>query len=183
MSLNTIQLPDFVVRDLYKDGMLLPAERAAKYAPERAAKTPAESAPQIPAEGGIRYLGNNRRHFTLVVHAPGSSFLPDAQLSFVAKILEACHMTLADVAIVNQAATEVNIGMIKDQLHPKTVLLFGTDPTAIRLPLHFPVFKPIDYDSCKFLSAPGLEQLVTNTEESKLLKSKLWVCLKTIFDV
>ncbi|HTR27750.1 MAG TPA: hypothetical protein VMH27_00670 [Puia sp.] len=174
MSLNTIQLPDFVVRELYKDA-LLPAEAPALTAPGGGGQTPAVA--------GIRYLGDNRRQVTLVVHAPGSSFLPDAQLSFVAKLLQACQMTLADVAIVNYAATEVNIGVIKDQLHPKTVLLFGTDPTAIRLPLHFPIFKPIDYDSCKFLSAPGLEQLVANTEESRLLKSKLWVCLKTIFDV
>lgn len=156
---------------------------AMKTVTEAATTTATEAAPQTPAEGGIRYLGNNRREVTLVVHAPGAPFLPDAQLSFVARILEACHMTLADVAIVNHAAAEVNIAAIKDQLHPKTVLLFGPDPTAIRLPIHFPVFKPIDYDSCKFLSAPALEQLVSNTEESKLLKSKLWVCLKTVFDV
>jgi hypothetical protein len=182
MSLNTIQLPEFVIRDLYKDGLLVTLG-GAQTPTEGDPKTPTEGSVQTLPESGIRFLGNNRRHVTLVVHAPGSPFLPDAELSFVARILEACHMTLADVAIVNHAAAEVNITMIKDQLHPTTILLFGTDPTAIRLPLHFPVFKPIDYDSCKFLSAPGLEQLVTNTEESKLLKSKLWVCLKTIFDV
>jgi hypothetical protein len=63
------------------------------------------------------------------------------------------------------------------------VLLFGLDPTAIRLPINFPHFKQLTYDDCVYLSSPALDQLVPNTEESKLLKSKLWVCLKTIFDV
>ena len=54
---------------------------------------------------------------------------------------------------------------------------------AIRLPINFPPFKQLSYDDCTYLSSPALDQLVPNTEDSKLLKSKLWVCLKTIFDV
>jgi hypothetical protein len=92
-------------------------------------------------------------------------------------------MTLADVAIVNIATSPVTIGEIRQQLHPATVLLFGVEPTALRLPINFPAFRPQDYDGCTYLSAPGLDHLVPNTEESKLSKSKLWVCLKTIFSV
>ena len=93
------------------------------------------------------------------------------------------HDLFADVAIVNNAAAPVTISAIKQQLQPKIVLLFGLDPTAIRLPINFPHFKQLSYDDCVYLSSPALDQLVPNTEESKLLKSKLWVCLKTIFDV
>jgi hypothetical protein len=92
-------------------------------------------------------------------------------------------MTLADVAIVNNAVTPAGIPEVRGQLNPKTTLLFGLEPAALRLPINFPPFKPLDYDGCTYLSAPGLDQLVPNTEESKLLKSKLWVCLKTIFAV
>jgi hypothetical protein len=72
---------------------------------------------------------------------------------------------------------------LKQQLQPKIILLFGVEPSAIRLPINFPAFRPQDFDGCTYLSTPGLDQLVPNTDESKLLKSKLWVCLKTIFDV
>ena len=136
-----------------------------------------------PDPSGYKFLGNNRRKTTLLVHSPGSPFLPDNQLTFLTKILEACRMTLADVAIVNHAAAPVTIAAIKQQLQPKILLLFGLDPTAIRLPINFPHFKQLSYDDCVYLSSPALDQLVPNTEESKLLKSKLWVCLKTIFDV
>ena len=139
--------------------------------------------PPSPAQAPIKYLGNNRRHITLLVQEPNTPFLPDNQLAFLTKILEACRVTLADVAIVNNATAPISIAELKQWLEPKIILLFGLEPSAIRLPINFPAFRPQDYDGCIYLSAPGLVQLVPNTEESKLLKSKLWVCLKTIFDV
>jgi hypothetical protein len=172
MNLNTIELPDFIVREWYKDTLLAPQSHAA---------SPSPPPPSSPAP--LKHLGNNRRHITLLVHAPGAPFLPDDQLTFLTRILEACRMTLADVAIVNHAVTPVSIADIRQHLQPKTTLLFGIEPSALRLPINFPKFKPLDYDGCTYLSAPDLDQLVPNTEESKLLKSKLWVCLKTIFDV
>jgi hypothetical protein len=161
MGLNNLELPDFMIGELYKDALLLPL---------------------LPSQG-IKYLGDNRRNTTLLVQTPGSPFLPDNHLTFLTKILEACRMTLADVAIVNNAAAPLSITELKQQLQPKIILLFGVEPTAIRLPINFPAFRPQDFDGCTYLSTPGLDQLVPNTDESKLLKSKLWVCLKTIFDV
>jgi hypothetical protein len=206
MSLNNIQLPDFLIEEWYSDNLINsspvpPAPRPAPGLPPSAAPTPppfsappppSSSAPSPPAPSApsaLKYLGNNHRHITILVHAPGSPFLPDNQLTFLTKILEACRLTLADVAIVNNAAAEttmavpITIADIRRQLAPKTILLFGPEPSALRLPINFPPFKPLDYDGCTYLSAPGLDHLVTNTEESKLLKSKLWVCLQTIFDV
>jgi hypothetical protein len=164
---------------------LMPPPQPPKQPPPPApvATTPPPQLSGAPETSGYKFLGNNRRKTTLLVYSPGSAFLPDNQLSFLTKILEACRMTLADVAIVNHAAAPVTIAAIKQQLQPKIVLLFGLDPTAIRLPINFPHFKQLSYDDCVYLSSPALEHLVPNTEESKLLKSKLWVCLKTIFDV
>ena len=92
-------------------------------------------------------------------------------------------MNIGDVAIINTAVTPVTITELKQQLHPETILLFGVEPTANRLPIHFPAFRPQPYDNCTYLSAPALDLLVPQTEESKLLKSKLWVCLKSLFNV
>jgi hypothetical protein len=187
MSLNNIQLPDFLIEEWYSDKLIASSSKSkaptASAAPTAATPIPAPSATAPTPPAPLKYLGNNRRNITLLVNAPGTAFLPDPQLAFLTKILEACRMTIADVAIVNNAATPATITTVKETLQPKTVLLFGLEPAAIRLPINFPVFKPIDFDACKYLSAPSLDQLVSNTEDSKLLKSKLWVCLKTIFDV
>ena len=179
MSLNDIQLPGFLIEEWYSDKLIISSPvPPAPGLPPSAAPPPSSSVPSP-----LKSLGNNRRHITILVHAPGSPFLPDNQLAFLTKILEACRLTLADVAIVNNASTETNITTVKEQLAPKTVLLFGPEPSALRLPINFPPFKPLAYDGCTYLSSPGLDQLVSNTEESKLLKSKLWICLQTIFDV
>jgi hypothetical protein len=187
MSLNNIQLQEFIIEEWFKDNLINPAPNTTPPPPPTAptlqSPTPQASTSAAPAQAPLKSLGNNRRRIAILVNAPGSPFLPDNQLNFLTKILEACRMTLADAAIVNNATTEIDIATVKEQLHPKTTLLFGLEPSALRLPINFPPFKPLDYDGCTYLSAPGLDQLVTNTEESKLLKSKLWVCLKTIFDV
>jgi hypothetical protein len=92
-------------------------------------------------------------------------------------------MNIGDIAIVNAATTSVAINELRQQLDPTAVLLFGLEPVAIKLPINFPVFRLQPYDACTYLSAPALSELVQNSEESKLLKSKLWVCLKTLFNV
>jgi hypothetical protein len=154
-------------------------------APTAKTPTPPALAQMAPPNGPAPYkfLGNNRRQVAIVVHSPGTPFLPDNQLSFLTKILEACRMNIGDIAIVNAASAPVVISELRPQLKPTTVLLFGIEPTAIKLPINFPVFRLQPYDDCTYLSAPALSLLVQNSEESKLLKSKLWVCLKTLFNV
>ena len=154
---------------------------AAPLIPEASIPPPPTAPVEEPA--AYKFLGNHRRKVTIIVDSPGAAFLPDDQLNFLTKILEACRMNIGDVAIVNHHTSPVAITALRQQLQPSSILLFGIEPTAIRLPINFPVFKLQPYDQCTYLSAPPLQQLVGNTAESKLLKSKLWVCLKTLFDV
>jgi hypothetical protein len=178
MGLNNIEITDFIVGEWYKDNLV--AQPAGRTLPP---PRPAEGLAMPTAPAPLRWLGNNRRNITLLVNSQNTAFLPDDQLAFLTKILEACRMTIADVAIVNQATTPVTVASLRQQLVPAIILLFGMEPVAIRLPINFPVFKIQTYDQCTYLSAPPLDQLVRPTEESKLLKSKLWVTLKTLFDV
>ncbi|HVU95694.1 MAG TPA: hypothetical protein VHE34_10745 [Puia sp.] len=182
MSINNIVLSDLLVRELYGNTALVPPTNppvAAKPAP-----IPSQPASAAPAEPqGYKFLGKNNRGIAIIVDTPGAAFLPDPQLEFLTKILEACRMNIGDVAIVNHHTAPVAIAALRQQLQPQNVLLFGIEPTAIRLPINFPEFKIQPYDQCTYLSAPPLQQLVANTPDAKLLKSKLWVCLKTLFDV
>lgn len=192
MSLNNIELPDSIIGELYKDNLLYapgfvsgaPATPpAATAAPVVQQPAPEPVAARQPAPGTYKFLGNNRRKITILVNAPGSIFLPDDQLAFLTKILEACQMNIGDVAIVNHAVSPAVIATLQQQLTPAFTLLFGLEPVALGLPISFPPFKIQSYDACTYLAAPPLEQLVQPGEESKLLKSKLWVCLKTMFNV
>lgn len=230
MSLNTIELKEFLLADLYRDNLLdspgfianipaaeplqppaqqavpqtyqpstppqqpieltRPAEPAEQPAPTRktpsqqpAAQTqqPAQQAPQQPAP--YKVLGNNRRNITIIVSSPGIAFLPDDQLAFLGKMLEACKMNMADVAIVNHAATPVRIQTLRQQLSPSNTLLFGVGPVEIGLPMDFPAFKIQPYDQCAYLCAPALGDMLVPGNDATILKKNLWASLKSLFGI
>ncbi|MBS1666030.1 MAG: hypothetical protein JST58_01495 [Bacteroidetes bacterium] len=128
-----------------------------------------------------KFLGKNKKSVLLVNDCKDAVFVSEKELNFISKLLEACKMNLEDIAIVNKASEDINITELKNQLAPKTIIFFGVAPTDIKLPIHFPMFKLQEYDGCVYLSAPNLEELDQNTNEGKILKSKLWVCLKQLF--
>jgi hypothetical protein len=169
MSLDDIELPAMAISELYKKDVLVGAPGVVIREPD------------IPDP--YRYLGNNKRKITILVDSPGTPFLPDEQLTFLTKMLEACKLNIGDVAIVNQAGMPVKVSTLKARLSPSILLFFGPGPADIELPLHFPMFKIQAYDHCTYLSAPPLEEIGRSTEEGKLLKSKLWVCLKALFQL
>jgi hypothetical protein len=154
--------------------------------PPATPRTPAPPPAARPAEqtpSGYKILGKNLRKITIIVHSPGIAFLADDELNVLTRMLEACRMNIGDVAIVNHASTPVAVAALKQQLQPSFILLFGPTPPDIGLPMDFPVFKIQPYDQCTYLTAPSLQELVKPGDESKLLKSKLWVCLKTLFEI
>ncbi|MES1221482.1 MAG: hypothetical protein ABUT20_38640, partial [Bacteroidota bacterium] len=118
-----------------------------------------------------------------IVQEEHVAYITETHLNFISKILSACKMNIADVAIVNHFAKPVVIGELKKQLEPAVVLLFGPEPVQIKLPISFPQFKSQAYDGSTYLYSPSLNELAQDSEEGKLLKSKLWVCLRKIFEV
>jgi hypothetical protein len=178
MGLNDIELPGMVIAELYGDNLLISGTSSS-------APPSASAPPPLPPPPSATYrcLGDNRKKITILVNAPGNSFLPDEQLAFITKMLEACRMNMGDVAIVNQATMPVDIMFLKKQLSPAIVVLFGLEPVDIMLPINFPQFKIQAYDGSTYLSVPSLDQLGRPTDDGKLLKSKLWVCLQALFQI
>lgn len=158
---------------------VVPAEPVAQTNPSIA-----PAAPQKPAgDSAYKFLGNNRQHIAIIVRFPGEAFLPENHLQLLTKMLGACKLNLGDVAIVNDATQPVKLPVLKEQLSPRCVLLFGVAPDEAGLPLAFPTFKDQEYAGTTYLHTPSLEALNRDTEEGKLLKRKLWECLKKIFNV
>ncbi len=132
---------------------------------------------------GYVYLGSNNKRIALLVNFSEAPIIPDHHLQFLSRMLEACKLNLGDVAILNQSKQTLDIKQLKEQLHPVSLVLFGIKSEDIGLPLNFPLFKPQVYDGITYLYVPGLELLNQDTEEGKLLKSKLWVCLRQLFGI
>lgn len=185
MSLTNIKLPENVIATLYRQSLVVDdsvvaatpvqQEEAVKPAPK-----PVQTA-QPTATTQYKSLGNNAKNITVIVHFANEVFLPEGELQFLTKMLGACKLNLADVAIVNHATSPVNIETLKLQLYPHHVLLFGVEPTEIHLPINFPSYKEQPYAGTTYLHAPGLELLNQESAEAKLAKRKLWDCLKRMF--
>jgi hypothetical protein len=195
MSLTNINLPGFVIADLYRNSLIQP-EGDTK--PQREVTSPVvEQQPVITApvsepvittqpvkkEEPVVYktLGNNKQQISVVVNCPNDVYVPEADLAFLTKMLSACKLNMADVAIVNHATAPIAIDKLKAQLQPRSLLLFGVEPGEIQLPISFPTFKEQPYAGTTYLFTPALSQLNQETEEAKILKRKLWDCLKRMF--
>lgn len=161
MSLNDIQLKPNMLADLYNQTLVQ------------------TSATSVPESKQVKYLGNNQKNILVIVSHEKIPFLPDYELHFLTNILAACKLSMADIAIINQQhCTEDEVKRLV-QLQAKTILLFGTEPLSIGLPINFPSFQVQHFDKRTYLHAPSLSEI----ENDKGLKTKLWNSLKTMFQI
>jgi hypothetical protein len=166
MSLDNIQLSQKITNSLYKN-LLVDVEKGGT----------------TNTSEHYKFLGNNQKKIIFAVESPHAAFVEEKHLRFISKMLEACKMNIGDIAIVNHSATPIIIQDLKSQLKPQIMILFGIESTGIKLPFSFPQFKSQAYDGCTYVCVPSLNELDSETPDSKLLKSKLWVCLRTLFAV
>lgn len=129
------------------------------------------------------YLGKNAKKITILVHEADAVFLNDANLDFLTKILGACKLNMGDVSVINTARYLALFPEIKKELTPSTCILFGVKTSDIQLPFIIPEYQIQQYDQCKFLAAPVFAKFTEDSPEAKLEKTKLWVSLKTLFNI
>lgn len=135
---------------------------------------------KVLAEKQWKQLGDNKKNILITVRYTQFTHLPDEELQFLTAILSACQLTLGDVAIINQHNYhDTSYTEILKQYNSHIILLFGIEPSEFGLPLSFPEFQVQTFDNNKYLFAPPLQEC----RNDKLLKSKLWVCLRSIFGI
>lgn len=172
MSFDNLKLPVSVITSLYTTPVYSMQDPQSK-------TLPGKINDPVPRP----FLGNNDQYTTLVVSYEGEAFVPERHLAFISKMLNACKMTLADVAIVNNKDHDLQYSELVKQLSPKQLLLFGMDPTSIGLPLSFPDLTVQSYNGCSIIHAPSLDMLNYDGEEATPLKKRLWNCLKQMFPI
>lgn len=195
MSLADKNLPDFLLADLYKNSLVLvDNDVAIKIKPETKPIISEESSPPFikdepliitrkAANEPLAYLGNNGKNICIVVKDDQAIHLQDELLNILSAILGACKLNLADVSIVNTKTQDVNDHILRKNLSPKTVLLFGVTTNEVDLPFSIPDYKVQAFNNCNYLQVAGLDKMKGVSNEAKLEKSKLWVCLKSLFGI
>lgn len=179
MSLNNIQLNPSLLADMYRTSLV---EANENLRPEEQTYAPAaiETVAKDTNAVSWKYLGEFKKNILIVVRYNGVPYLPDEQLNFLTSVLSACKLNLADVAIFNTAnAPSALYKELQEKFKSNFTILLGLTPEEFEMPLSFPEFQVQSFNNCTFLYAPVLEVLETD----KVLKSKLWVCLKKMFGV
>jgi hypothetical protein len=166
MSLDNIQLPSIVLQDLYKKTLV-----------DLNNNKPAGT--QI-KKGSVSFLGDNEQNICIVVADENNLHLTDDLLNFLQGVLGACKLTMADIALVNtKKNNDITYEILQKELKAEVCLLFGVTPAQIHLPLTFPLYQIQKFNNQQYLAVLPLQQL----QQDKAEKGKLWLCLKTIFNL
>jgi hypothetical protein len=175
MSLNDLRLPDLLISDLYKNVIVQSIEEQ-KVRDSTIDKSPTGK------RGGLTFLGENRSQIAILVDYASEVYLPEGELQFLANILNACKLNLADIAIVNTSKQVLNITLLSNALHSKKIVCFG-EATGKIPGDEIPYFEIGRLEGMDVLKAPSLEELNQQNDKGKLLKSRLWLCLRELFAV
>lgn len=166
MSLNNIQLPTYLIGELYKNSLLDIDNQELNPSPF---KTEA-----------LNYLGKNQKNILLIVNEEKALYLPDNSLTFLIEILSACKLSLSDAALINiYEKKDVKYKLLIEKFNPHIILFFGTEPASLEFPLQFPHYQLQKYNNQTYLSAPPLDELAANKE----MKKQFWASLRILFSV
>ena len=183
MMEEKIQLPDFLIAELYKGSLVELNAFQEEAMPAVAQEDLAKAEEKGRFEDKIKFLGQNGKGIIIIVHQTEAVFLKEAEFTFLTNILKACHLNLADIAIINTANAEVTYAAIKENMTASVILLFDVEPSVIKLPFMIPAFQVQKFDDCSIMVSPALTTINQETQEGKLLKTKLWVSLRKVFDL
>lgn len=166
MDLDKLQLSAFTIRTLYTKSII---------------KLDASNPDPINLSStDIKFLGGNQSGILIVINNPKNPFLHETDLAFLTKVLSACKLTLADIAIVNlKGLSEVSITDFKNQFKPSRIILFGVSANVLALPFQIPDFQVQNYDQIRYLTLPELSFI----EKDQQLKKMLWTSFQKIFDL
>jgi hypothetical protein len=179
MSINNIELTGVMLSELFRNTLVDNTENkpAITHVRERL-KDPVPPVHKI--SEGFKYLGNNKKNILLLMKYPDSVYMPEPALQFVTGVLGACKLSLDDVAIINLAVNpDTTYKEVISFFKSRVVMLFDIEPSSIGLPINFPHFQLQAFTGNTFLYSPSLEEI----ENNKDLKTKLWYCLKRLFNI
>lgn len=186
MGLDDIKLSPFLVKELYGNSMIDNTTNANALGSAKKAKDADidENNEKIPQHkktaGSIKFLGKNAKNILLIIAEKDHAFLGDEELSFLMNILNACGISMQDVALVNaQDNDAVVYDNLNDQFTPDKIIFLGTEPHLLDFPIQIPTYKIQQYNKQQYLTAPSLQILSSDTAEKK----KLWMVLKEMFGI
>lgn len=166
MSLNNIQLPASLHASMFKNSLI-----DLKFKPDSQI---------LQEENKLEFLGGNEKKIIFLTNDDQNKFISDSAIIFLNALLNACSLTLADIALINfNQYKMVRYSELTDRLNARKVLIFGISADKLSLPFTIPFFQVQKFQEAVFLFCPSLEEV----QRDKELKKQLWNCLQKIFNI
>lgn len=163
MSLDQLQLDPYLLARIYIQPII-----------------PGESAPVVTEQKSIpqvKFLGENQKNIALFIQNENEAYLNDELFNLLANILNACKLSMQDVALINI----VNYPALpltgwQQAVSLQRGIAFGITPASLGLePL--PPYQIHTAGGIQLLFSDPLQSIA----EDKALKAKLWTGLKQLF--
>jgi len=185
MSTDKTILSSSVLVDLYKDSLVvvedIPLENKATV--EQTLETKKEEIKEVKWEGPIKSLGEHNKKITVIVNDPNSVHLNEMDFILLTSILNACRLTIADIALINIGKQPVGLHQILQELPSTLVLSFAVDATQLKVKLPSTLYKVTQLGETHILFSNALSTMQGTGVEAKQEKAKLWTVLKKIFEL
>ena len=190
-------LPAAVLVSLFKDSLVLPEKEIksaeseaiaaiASIGKEAIASTPAnevvneqKTTPTLP----LKFLGDHLKKIAVIVNDTEAVYLNETDLGLLSSILNACKLTLADIALINLAQQPLSLHEILETLPSQLVLVFELTGAQLKIKLPSTLYKPIVLGETHILFSASLKSMQGADQTAKVEKSKLWNALKLLFKI
>ena len=186
MKVEKTILPPAVLVSLYKDSLVLP-EKEIKPAIIPENKLPGKEQETITETtemaSPIKYLGGHHKKILVVVNDPASVYLNESDFILLTSILNACRLTIADIALINIGNQKASLHEMLTKLPSLLVIAFDIDSKALKIKLPTKLYTPILLGETQLLFSNNLSQMQGIDQASKIEKTKLWTALKIIFNL
>ena len=188
-------LPAAALVSLFKDTLVLPekeikskeneelalieaiGKEAIATTPVHAVVNEQKATPPAP----LKFLGDHLKQIMVIVNDPSAVHLNETDLGLLSSILNACKLTLADIALINTAQQPLSMHEMLTTLPSQLVLAFDLSATQLKIKLPTTLYKPIVLGDTHILFSSSLQSMQGADQTAKLEKSKLWNALKLLF--
>lgn len=164
MSLKEVSLDPFLMAGIYRQPLITAEPVSAEISPGEERLVPS--------------LGNNRQRWLLVIHNPEEAYLNEEIFNMLLKLLNACKLTLDDIALINTAhLPETGFPIFRRQFSPRKIILFGQ--ALAEMTDDHPKNKAWEENSIHFLHTDSLKDMYRDQS----LKMPFWNALKDFLSV
>ena len=178
-------LPNSVLVNLYKESLVLGVTPANVDKKIQASLPVAEKNETVKAEDDltapIKFLGEHQKKILVLVQDLDAVHLNERAFDLLTSILNACKLTIADIALINLANKNFSLHQILTQVPSDFVLVFDVPPMQLKIKLPTKLYTPILLGETQLLFSNNLSQMQGIDQASKIEKTKLWTALKIIF--